>query len=95
MDLVSLFRIEQIPSMPQKEYILNLKELEEWIAPKIKPDGDRAIDNIVENVGKLRGEEGLETIPKLSIPYEHQSNGAAESVNNVSERTRNIYSFEA
>ena len=64
---------------------LDLKRIGRMDRIKLKSDGDRAIDNIVVDVGRLRGEEGSQTVPQLSIPHEHQSNGAAESMNNVVE----------
>ena len=33
----------------------------------------------------MRGNEGYQTVPQLSIPHEHQSNGGAESMNHVIE----------
>ena len=59
---------------------LELKRIGRMDRLKIKSDGGKAIANIVENVGMLRGEEGLETVPQSSIPHEHQSNGATESM---------------
>ena len=57
---------------------------------KRKSDGDQAIYNIVEGVAKLRADGGLETVPRLSIPHEHQTNGATESMNNVIEGLQHL-----
>ena len=68
-----------------KKLHLELRRIGRIDRLRLKSDGDKGIRKIVESVGKLRADVGFETIPKLSIPYEHQSNGAAESMNNVIE----------
>ena len=62
---------------------------------RIKSDGDQALKNMVENVGIMRGNEGYQTVQQLSIPYEHQSNGGAESMNNVIEGLTTSILFKA
>ena len=68
-----------------KRLHLELKRIGRMARLRLKSDGDNAINNIVEDVATLMGDDGLETIPKPSILHEPQSNWAAESRNNVIE----------
>ena len=68
-----------------KRLHLELKKIGRMDRIRMKSDGDQALKSIVENVGVMRGNEGYQTVPQLSIPHEHQSNGGAESMNHVIE----------
>ena len=71
MDLALLFPTEQELNMQQKGHILNLEKNIRMTPLTLNSDGDKAISSIVGDAGKVRANDGLVTVPKLPIPYEH------------------------